>query len=75
MIILIAVLAKLEELEYPVRGTLEIGKMLNIEKAKDAKDKYQVTKTWCLIDLFYFIFEDSIWQFYFWLVNLVLIQL
>lgn len=45
MIILIAVLAKLEELEYPVRGTLEIGKTLNIEKAKDAKDKYQVTKT------------------------------
>ena len=45
MIILIAVLAKLEELEYPVRGTLEIGKTLNIEKAKDAKDKYQVPKT------------------------------
>lgn len=31
------VLAILEELEYPVRDTLQTGKTLTIAKAKDAK--------------------------------------
>ena len=43
MMISIAVLAILEELEYPMRDTLQTGKTLNTAKA--AKDKYQVTKT------------------------------
>jgi len=50
MMISIVVLAILDELEYPIRDTLQTGKTLNTAKAKDAKDKYQVTKIWCLRD-------------------------